>query len=60
MSGVPDFKAMHAKWEARQAAKKALNVKKLTVPEVRRKSIAGRHRVFALGVLEGCTSCCCA
>lgn len=33
-SGVPDFKAMHEKWEARQAAKKAANAKRVTVPEV--------------------------
>lgn len=33
--GVPDFKAMHEKWEAHQAAKKAANAKRCTVPEVR-------------------------
>jgi hypothetical protein len=33
-TGVPDYKSMHEKWEAQQAAKKAANTKRVTVPEV--------------------------
>jgi hypothetical protein len=33
-TGVPHYKAMHEKWEAQQAAKKAANAKRATVPEV--------------------------
>lgn len=32
--GVPDYKALHERWEAQQAAKKAANAKRVTVPEV--------------------------
>jgi hypothetical protein len=31
---VPDFKSLHAKWEAAQAAKKEACGRRLTVPEV--------------------------
>jgi len=32
--GVPDFKALHEKWDAQQAEKKAASLKRLTTPEV--------------------------
>lgn len=34
VADVPDYKALHERWEAAQAAKKAANTKRRTVPEV--------------------------
>jgi hypothetical protein len=48
-AGVPDFKAMHEKWEAQQAAKKAANAKRTTVPEVSRWNLEGLLHMLEAG-----------
>jgi hypothetical protein len=44
---VPDFRAMHAHWQAQQAAIKAANRKRVTVPEVGRRLYCSSAHVGA-------------